>query len=48
MQQLTGFKNVVLKPTIDESLKGGFVVQFDSFQLDMSVAGNREDIKRRI
>jgi len=42
LQELTGAKNIKLKPEVDDSLIGGFVVQFGkdgSGFIDMSVSG---------
>ena len=39
LQKLSGAKNIKLKPVLDPSLIGGFVVEFDSNQIDMSVKG---------
>lgn len=44
LQKLTGYKNIVLNPTVDASLIGGFKVEYDSTLVDMSVAGNQERI----
>ena len=42
LQEMTGAKNIKLKPEVDESLLGGFVVQYGkdgSGYIDMSVKG---------
>ena len=42
LQEMTGAKNIKLKPEVDESLLGGFVVQYGkdgSGFIDMSVKG---------
>ncbi len=39
LQELTGSKNIKLKPVIDESLIAGFTVSYGSAQIDMSVKG---------
>jgi hypothetical protein len=36
-QELTGSKNIKLKPIIDQSLIAGFVVEYGSSQIDLSV-----------
>ena len=36
LQELTGSKNIKLKPVIDESLIAGFVVSYGSSQIDLS------------
>jgi F-type H+-transporting ATPase subunit delta len=37
LQELTGSKNIKLKPIIDQSLIAGFVVEYGSSQIDLSV-----------
>ncbi|KAG2432110.1 hypothetical protein HXX76_009037 [Chlamydomonas incerta] len=37
LQELTGSKNIKLKPVIDSSLIAGFVVEYGSSQIDLSV-----------
>ena len=44
LQELTGAKNIKLKPVIDESLIAGFVVEYGSSQIDMSLAGQLNQI----
>jgi len=47
LQELTGAKNIKLKPEVDDSLLGGFVVQYGkdgSGFLDMSVKGQLEKL----
>jgi F-type H+-transporting ATPase subunit delta len=44
LQELTGSKNIKLKPIIDESLIAGFVVEYGSSQIDLSVKGQLEKI----
>lgn len=39
LQELTGSKNIKLKPVIDASLIAGFVVEYGSSQIDLSVRG---------
>lgn len=39
LQELTGSKNIKLKPVIDQSLIAGFVVEYGSSQIDLSVRG---------
>ena len=42
LQEMTGAKNIKLKPVVDASLIGGFVVQFGkdgSGMIDLSVKG---------
>ena len=44
LQELTGSKNIKLKPIIDESLIGGFTVEYGSSQIDMSIRGQLNSI----
>lgn len=44
LQELTGAKNIKLKPVIDEDLIAGFVVEYGSSQIDMSLAGQLNQI----
>eukprot|EP01024_Parvocaulis_polyphysoides_P010796 TRINITY_DN13793_c0_g1_i2.p2 TRINITY_DN13793_c0_g1~~TRINITY_DN13793_c0_g1_i2.p2 ORF type:complete len:159 (-),score=32.49 TRINITY_DN13793_c0_g1_i2:127-603(-) len=44
VQELTGSKNIMLKPVIDPSLIGGFVVEYGSNQIDLSVKGQLDNI----
>lgn len=44
LQKLTGSKNIKLKPIIDETLIAGFIVEYGSSQIDMSVKGQLEKI----
>lgn len=44
LQELTGSKNIKLKPVIDESLIAGFVVEWGSSQIDLSVKGQLDKI----
>lgn len=44
IQKLSGAKNVKVKASIDESLIGGFVVEFGSTQIDLSVRGQIERV----
>jgi F-type H+-transporting ATPase subunit delta len=39
LQELTGSKNIKLKPVIDSSLIAGFVVEYGSSQIDLSIRG---------
>lgn len=39
LQELTGSKNIKLKPVIDQSLIAGFVVEYGSSQIDLSIRG---------
>jgi F-type H+-transporting ATPase subunit delta len=44
LQELTGSKNIKLKPLIDTSLIAGFVIEYGSSQIDMSVRGQIERV----
>lgn len=44
LQELTSSKNVKIKPMIDESLIAGFVVEWGSSQIDLSVKGQLDKI----
>jgi len=48
LQELTGSKNIKLKPVIDESLIAGFVIEFGSSQIDLSVRGRLEKIEAEL
>ena len=48
LQELTGSKNIKLKPVIDESLIAGFTVSYGSAQIDMSVKGQLEMITNEL
>lgn len=44
LQELTGSKNIKLKPIVDTSLIAGFVVEYGSSQIDLSVKGQLDKI----
>ena len=48
LQELTGSKNIKLKPVIDDSLIAGFTVEYGSAQIDMSVKGQLESIANEL
>ena len=51
IQEMTGAKNIKLKPEVDPSLLGGFVVTYGkdgSGYIDMSVAGQVRQLKNEI
>eukprot|EP00951_Prasinocladus_malaysianus_P008451 scaffold61205_cov40-Prasinocladus_malaysianus.AAC.1 len=48
LQELTGSKNIKLKPVFDESLIAGFVVEYGSSQIDLSVKGSIERVKAQL
>ena len=48
LQELTGSKNIKLKPVIDESLIAGFIVEYGSSQIDLSVKGQLDRITQEL
>ena len=44
LQELTGSKNVKVKPVMDETLIAGFVVEYGSAQIDLSIEGQLKKI----
>jgi F-type H+-transporting ATPase subunit delta len=44
LQEMTGSKNIKLKPVVDADLVAGFVVEYGSTQIDLSVKGQLEKI----
>ena len=48
LQELTGSKNIKLKPEYDESLIAGFVVEYGSSQIDLSVRGAIDRVKSQL
>lgn len=48
LQELTGSKNIKLKPIIDDTLIAGFTVEYGSAQIDMSVKGQLESIANEL
>ncbi|WIA09680.1 hypothetical protein OEZ85_009066 [Tetradesmus obliquus] len=48
LQELTGSKNIKLKPIIDQSLIAGFVVEYGSSQIDLSVRGQIEKVAEEL
>lgn len=48
LQELTGSKNIKLKPVIDEELIAGFVVEYGSSQVDLSVKGQLDRITQEL
>ena len=48
LRELTGAKNVKLKPALDPSLLAGFVVEFGSSQIDLSVKGQLNRISAEL
>ena len=39
LQELTGSKNIKIKPVVDPGLIAGFIVEYSSAQIDLSVKG---------
>lgn len=48
LQELTGSKNIKLKPSIDSSLIAGFVVEYGSSQIDLSVRGQLDKVSEGV
>eukprot|EP00775_Hariotina_reticulata_P009449 gene9449-9615_t len=48
LQELTGSKNIKLKPVIDQSLIAGFVVEYGSSQIDLSIRGQIEKVAEEL
>lgn len=48
LQELTGSKNIKLKPVIDQTLIAGFVVEYGSSQIDLSVRGQIERVTEEL
>ncbi|GMH33926.1 hypothetical protein BSKO_01760 [Bryopsis sp. KO-2023] len=48
LQELTGSKNIKLKPVIDQSLIAGFIVEYGSSQIDLSVKGQVDKIQSEL
>lgn len=45
LQEVTKSKNIKIKPVIDPSLIGGFVVEFADNMIDLSVKGHLDRIE---
>ncbi|KAF5841353.1 ATP synthase, subunit D, chloroplast precursor [Dunaliella salina] len=48
IQELSGSKNIKLKPTIDSSVIAGFIVEYGSQQIDMSVRGQVDNVTEEL
>lgn len=48
LQEVTGSKNIKIRPVIDESLIAGFVVEYGSRQIDLSVRGQINRVAEEI
>lgn len=46
LQELTGAKNIKIKPVIDESLIAGFIVEYGSAQIDLSIKGALDRVSK--
>lgn len=45
LQEVTKSKNIKIKPVVDEELIGGFVVEWDDNQVDLSIKGHLDRIE---
>lgn len=45
MQEATQSKNIKIKPVVDESLMGGFIVEWGDNQVDLSIKGHLDRIE---
>merc|ERR1712093_949352 len=48
IKELARSKSVKIKPTIDDNLIGGFVVEYGSNQIDLSIRGALERVKKEM
>jgi F-type H+-transporting ATPase subunit delta len=48
LQEMTGYNNIKIKTVVDESLIAGFVVDFGSAQIDLSVKGQLEEVAQEL
>jgi F-type H+-transporting ATPase subunit delta len=48
LQELTGSKNIKLRPVIDTSLIAGFVVEYGSSQIDLSIKNQIERVAEQL
>merc|ERR1711941_238402 len=48
VKELAKSKSVKIKPLVDESLIGGFIVEYGSNQIDLSVRGALERVKKEL
>jgi F-type H+-transporting ATPase subunit delta len=48
LQEMTGQKNIKIKTSIDESLIAGFVVDYGSAQIDLSIKGQLEEVTQEL
>jgi F-type H+-transporting ATPase subunit delta len=46
LQELTGAKNIKIKPVIDETLIAGFTVEFGSAAIDLSIKGALDRVSK--
>lgn len=48
LQEMTGQKNIKIKTNVDESLIAGFVVDYGSAQIDLSIKGQLEEVAQEL
>ncbi|GAX82559.1 hypothetical protein CEUSTIGMA_g9985.t1 [Chlamydomonas eustigma] len=48
LQELTGSKNIKLRPVIDQTLIAGFVVEYGSSQIDLSIKNQIEKVAEQL
>jgi len=48
LQELTGSKNIKLRPMIDQALIAGFIVEYGSSQIDLSIRGQIEKVAEEL
>lgn len=48
LQEVTKSKNIKIKPVVDEELIGGFVVEWDDNQVDLSIKGHLDRIENEL
>jgi F-type H+-transporting ATPase subunit delta len=48
LQELTGSKHIKLRPVIDQSLIAGFVVEYGSSQIDLSIKNQVERVAEQL
>ena len=48
LQEMTGQKNIKIKTSINKDLIGGFVVDYGSAQIDLSLKGQLEEVAQEL
>jgi F-type H+-transporting ATPase subunit delta len=48
VRELTKSKSVKIKPVLDEALIGGFLVEYGSSQIDVSIRGSFERVRKEL